>query len=220
RVDDVVDALLLWERHFEIDLRELRLPVCAEIFVAETADNLEVFVKAAYHQKLFEDLRRLRQSVKCPGIHPARDEIVTGALRRGTRHERGLDFEEAVLIQELTHGKRDLRSQNDIALHVRTAEVHISIFETRIFANVHLLFHGKRRRTRFIEYVDLVGVNLDIACGDVRVDSIGGTKGHCPLYRDDVLRAKLFGVSVHIRIDTFVEHELRDAFAVAKVDED
>jgi len=46
------------KRHFEIELGEFRLAVGAQVFVAETFDDLEVTVQAANHQDLFEDLRR------------------------------------------------------------------------------------------------------------------------------------------------------------------
>ena len=64
RLDHFEDALLLRERHLQIDLRELGLPVGAEILVAEAAHDLEILFEAADHQQLLEDLRRLRQRVE------------------------------------------------------------------------------------------------------------------------------------------------------------
>ena len=45
------------------------LPVGAQVFVAETARNLEIPFHAADHQNLFELLRRLRQRVKLSRGH-------------------------------------------------------------------------------------------------------------------------------------------------------
>ena len=52
-----VDLFFLRERHFQIDLRELRLAVSPQIFVAETAHNLEIAFVTAHHQQLLKDLR-------------------------------------------------------------------------------------------------------------------------------------------------------------------
>ena len=46
--------LPLGKRHFDVHLREFGLAVGAEIFVAETTDDLKVAVRAADHQKLLE----------------------------------------------------------------------------------------------------------------------------------------------------------------------
>ena len=68
RFHHFIDALLLRERHLEIDLGELRLPVGTQIFIAETTHDLEIFLVAAHHQQLLEDLRRLRQRVERTGL--------------------------------------------------------------------------------------------------------------------------------------------------------
>ena len=43
------NPLRLRIRHFEIDLGEFRLAVGAQVFVAETAHNLEIFIEARDH---------------------------------------------------------------------------------------------------------------------------------------------------------------------------
>ena len=65
------------------------------------AYDLEILVVAAQHQQLFEQLRRLRQGVERPRGNPARDQVIARALGRRTRHERRLDFEEALAMQGL-----------------------------------------------------------------------------------------------------------------------
>ena len=76
------DILLLYKRHFHIDLRELRLTVGAEILVAEATGNLIILVHAANHQHLLENLRRLRQSVELAGMHAAGHEVIACAFGR------------------------------------------------------------------------------------------------------------------------------------------
>ena len=47
-------AFRLRIRHFQIDLREFRLAIGAQIFIAEAAHDLKIFVEAGDHQDLFE----------------------------------------------------------------------------------------------------------------------------------------------------------------------
>ena len=83
------------ERRLDVDLGELRLPVGAQVLVAEAARDLEVAVEARHHQQLLVDLRRLRQRVELARVHAARHEIVARALGRRLGEDRRLDLEEA-----------------------------------------------------------------------------------------------------------------------------
>src|SRR5262249_32142211 len=92
-------AIGLGKGHLQIDLRELRLAVGTEIFVAEAAHDLEILVEAGDHQDLLEQLRRLRQRVKLAGINSAGDQVVASAFRSGARHERRFDLKEPLRRQ-------------------------------------------------------------------------------------------------------------------------
>ena len=94
RLDRREHELLGRERNLEIDLRELRLPIGAQIFVAEALDDLEIPVHSGDHQDLLEQLRRLRQRVELARVHAARHQIVARAFRRRFGEHRRLDFEE------------------------------------------------------------------------------------------------------------------------------
>ena len=59
-VDDFQNVVAFDERHLDVDLSELRLPVGAEVFVPETASQLIVTVEARHHEDLLVNLRRLR----------------------------------------------------------------------------------------------------------------------------------------------------------------
>ena len=52
----ILHVLLLHEGHFDIELSELRLTVCAQVFITEAARNLVIAVHARHHQELFEQL--------------------------------------------------------------------------------------------------------------------------------------------------------------------
>src|SRR2546430_9809600 len=54
-------AFWLRIRHLEIDLREFRLAVGAQVLVTEAAYDLEILVETGDHQDLLEQLGRLRK---------------------------------------------------------------------------------------------------------------------------------------------------------------
>ncbi len=56
-LSDLDDVCPGHERHLEVDLGELRLPVGPEVLVPEAPDELEVPLHAADHQQLLEQLR-------------------------------------------------------------------------------------------------------------------------------------------------------------------
>ena len=220
RLDHFEDRVLLRERHFQIDLRELRLAVGAQIFVAEAAHDLEILVEAADHQKLFENLRRLRQRVEVAGIDAAGHQIIARAFRRRARHERRFDFEKPMLGQRLAHGEGDLRAQNDIALHVRAAQIDVAILQARVFLDVDVFFHRERRRARFVQDPELLDHHFHFAGRDGGIDGVrrrAASPGLRP--RSRIRRRAASDFLVQLRRRVGVEDELRDALAVAQVDE-
>src|SRR5262249_10748235 len=58
------DVLLRDERGLDVDLRELRLTVDTQIFVAKASRDLKVAVEAGHHEQLLIELRRLRQRIE------------------------------------------------------------------------------------------------------------------------------------------------------------
>ena len=68
RFEQIADFLFRQERGFAVDLREFRLTVGAQVFVAEALDDLVVAIEVRDHQHLLEQLRRLRQREELPGF--------------------------------------------------------------------------------------------------------------------------------------------------------
>ena len=56
-LDDRQEVVAIQERSLDVDLRELRLAVRAEVLVPEAPHDLEVALEAADHQDLLEQLR-------------------------------------------------------------------------------------------------------------------------------------------------------------------
>ena len=55
--DQRVNLIERGKTHLDVELGELRLPVGAQVFVAETVCDLEVLIQAANHAQLLEELR-------------------------------------------------------------------------------------------------------------------------------------------------------------------
>ena len=91
------------ERHFQVELRELRLPVGPQVFVAKAAGDLHVAVVAGDHQNLLVQLRRLRQRVERAVVHAAGHQVVAGPFGRAAAEHRRFDVDEAVLVEVVAH---------------------------------------------------------------------------------------------------------------------
>ena len=140
------NVFLAREGHFDVELREFRLAVGAQIFVAKTFHDLEVAVEPANHQDLLEDLRRLRQRVKLAVMHATRNEIIARAFGRRAREHGRFDFEEAHFVHGLANFENDFVAQREVAMRLGAAQVEIAVAQARFFGGVDFVFDGKRRR--------------------------------------------------------------------------
>src|SRR3954453_6739845 len=100
RLHDGADLFLGQEGSLDIDLRELRLAIRAQVFVTEALHDLVVAVEARHHQHLLEELRRLWKRVEMPIVQPRGNEEFTRAFGRRLVEERSLDVDEPALVQE------------------------------------------------------------------------------------------------------------------------
>ena len=81
RLHHVEHVVALDERHLEVELAELELPVGAEILVPPAGGDLVVAVDPADHAELLEELRRLGEGVELPRLQAHGREEVARALR-------------------------------------------------------------------------------------------------------------------------------------------
>ena len=96
----IQNVFLRNKRHLAVNLRELRLAVGPQVFIAETLDNLVVTVKTRHHQQLLESLRRLRQGVKLAWIHAARHHKIARAFGRRFNENGRFDFNKILCVQK------------------------------------------------------------------------------------------------------------------------
>ncbi len=209
----------LREGHFEVDLGELGLAVGAQVFVAEAAGDLEVAVEAGDHEDLLEDLRRLRQGVEAARVDAAGDEVIARALGSGAGHEGRLDFEEALGDEVVADGHGDATAERKIRLHLSPAQVEVAILQAHLFVGDGVFGGREGRRLGLVEQKQFAGDDLDLAGGHVGVVEPLATAADASLDGDDVLRTRGVGFGVG-GFDLLVDHDLRDAGAVAQIEED
>ena len=151
------------KRHLDVDLRELRLAIGAQILVAEAAHDLHVAIHPGNHQDLLEDLRRLRQREELAGVHAARHEVVARAFGRRPGEDRRLDLEEALGVEVAPRRERDLVAQDEVALELGPAQVEIAVAQPRLLGDRRVFVDRKWRRLRLVENrARSIGDELDL----------------------------------------------------------
>jgi hypothetical protein len=215
RLDRVHDELLRGERHLDVHLRELGLPVGAKILVSETLDDLEVPVQARDHQDLLEDLRRLRQRVELTGMHAARHQVVARAFRRGFRQHGRFDLEEILRVEVMPHRKRHAMPQREVALQVRPAQIEIPVAKPEVLVRGGLFGNLERGRARLAQDADLARDDLDLSRRQPGIGRIRRSVLDAPDDRHHELGVQLPRV---IR-ELLARHDLRQPVAVAHIEE-
>ena len=212
------DFFLAHERGFDVDLREFRLAIGPQVFIAEAFDDLVIAVVASHHQQLLEELRRLWQRKKAAVVHTARHQVIARAFGCRLAQHRRFDVDEAVGIEELAGFHRDLVAQHQVALHGWAAQIEHAVREAGRFAQV-VIVEQERWRDRRVQHLQFLAQDFDPAALEVLVDSAFGARTHQALDLDAKLVAQVFGNGEDdcaIRI----AHHLHITFAVAHVDED
>ncbi len=220
-LEAVHDVVLLDEAHLDVDLGELGLAVGAQVLVAEALGNLVVALDAADHEQLLEQLRRLRQRVEVARLGAARDQEVAGALGGRLEERRRLDLAEQLIVQGLADREREVGAQAQVGHHGRTADVEVAVAQADVVGGVHVVLDREGRRLGGVEHHDLADDDLDRAGGqavvglplDARLNAADDLDG--PLGTDG-----LGGAEALLVAQVGVELQLREALAVAQVDED
>lgn len=114
--EGIEDLLLGNEGHFAVNLREFRLTVSAEVFVAEALHDLEVAVVASYHQQLLEGLWALRKGVELAFIEAAGDHEITRTFGRRLNQEGRLNLHKVLTAEVSADGQGELGAEHDVLL--------------------------------------------------------------------------------------------------------
>ena len=106
----------------------------------------------------------------------------------------------------------------DVALHARAAQVEVAVLEAQSLVDVVVGVYRERRHLRTIEHVQAIDADLDVAGRQPRVLGSGRPLANAAAHADDVFVAQLLGLGEAGLLR--VEDDLRDAVAIAQVDED
>ena len=138
---DAENVVHAHERHLDVDLRELRLPIRPQVFVAQAARDLKIAIVAGHHQELLVELRRLRKRVELAGIHAAGNQVVPRTFRRPPREERRLDLQEPLLRESLAGSGDRFVPYLEVPDHLRAAKVQHPVAETELLGRQRVLIH-------------------------------------------------------------------------------
>ena len=205
------------ERHFAVDLRKFRLTVGPQVFVAETAHDLEIAVVTGHHQQLFERLRRLRQRVEFARVHPRRNHEVARAFRRRFDQIGRFYFEKAIFVQVIANFVRHPVTQYQRVFQRVAAQVEETVFHPQFIAAVAVVFDRERRGLRYVEHLQSVDRHFDLAGRDLRV--FRGPGDHFPAGLYHVFASQSGGRGAHFVGRMFFDYQLGDAVTVADIDE-
>jgi hypothetical protein len=78
-------------------------------------------------------------------------------------------------------------AQHNVVAHVRTAQIKVTIFETKRFVYLYIVTDWKWRRSRGIENLNLVSRYLDGSCAQIRILCAWQTVDDISLNLDDIL---------------------------------
>ena len=214
------DVVLADKTQLKVYLGEFRLAVGAQVFIAETFDNLEIPVHAAHHQQLLEKLRRLRQSEEFARINPARHEIIPRPFRRGARQHRRFDFEKAAVAEEAPRSLRRRVPHDEVGSDFGPPQVKIAVLQADVVRNLAVLVEREGRGFARVKDAQLADHDLNRPGLQLRVLHVAGPRLNLAAHRQNPLRAQLVRLGVRFGVDFRVEDNLGDAPAVAEVDED
>ena len=217
-LEHVANVLFLHEGGFNIDLREFRLAVGAQIFVAEALGDLVVAVEASHHQELLEQLGRLGQREEVAIVHAAGHQVIARAFGRGLGQHRGFDVDKPIGVQEFTYLHRHAVAQHQVVLHVGTAQVQHAVGQAGGFRQVFFV-DLERGRDRGVEHRQLMAQHLDLAAFQLVVGRAIGAGAHDAFDLNAKFIAHVFGHLEHLGPIGVADH-LHIAFAVAQVNED
>ena len=145
-----------YKTHFGIELHELVLAICSQVFVTQASSNLVVPVDTSNHQQLLPQLRRLRQRIKRSRLFARRNQKFTGTLWSGWHQKWSLNLNKILGFHCATNCRVDLGSNAQVLLHPLAANIEIAELEANAFIHiVGTCIDWERRRLRCIQHCEL-----------------------------------------------------------------
>ena len=160
---------------------------------------------------------RLRQGIELAGIHAAGHHEVACALGSGLDEHRGLNLQEVAVGEVVAHQHSHAVAHLEVAAHGVAAYVEVAVLHAEVVAAVALVLDGEGRHFGLVEDVEGSNLNLNLSgryFGVLRaaLDNLAGNLYH-------VFAPQLASLLAEGGVGLHVESQLRDAVAVAQVDE-
>ena len=162
----------------------------------------------------------MRERVEFAGIESARDEEFTSAFGRALKERRRFYFDEALLVHFGADGPSGLVAQLEETEVAGATEVEVAVFQTEVFVNLIglIVVHRERQVLAMVVHGQVRGHDFDGARCEFGVHGVGRTRSDGAGDFDDRFRLEALGVFLE-RALARAEDDLRNAFAVAEVDE-
>ncbi len=210
--------LLVHKGHFHVHLGELRLPVGPQVLVPEAAGHLVVFIHAAHHEQLLEDLRALGQGIEGARMHPAGHQVIPGALGGGLAQHGGFHLAEALPVQEALRGGLHPVAEAQRPLQGGPAQVQVAIFQPQLLPHMGVLIQGEGQGLGLGEHGEALRPQLHFAGGQAGVVGLLIPVGDEPLHLHHGLHAQCFRPAEVLRGQAPpVAHHLEHALPVLHV---
>lgn len=216
---DADDVALVEEAGLDVDLGEFRLAVGTQVLVTEALGDLVVAIEAGDHQQLLEQLWRLRQGEEVARVGTARHQVIARAFRRRPAEDRGLDVEEAVVVQVAANAAGDARTQLQLGGHLRTTQVDEAVAQAGFLAHIGIFIQRERRSLGLVQHFQFVAQYLDGARRHVRVARAFRAQAHLAGDLHHELAAHPVGLGEGFRT-VRIEHHLGQPLAIAHIEED
>ena len=153
-------------------------------------------------------------------LKPARDEIVSRAFRRGFCQDRRFNFPEPLRVHVIADSHCDAMAHAKRFLHLRAAQIQISIFQTQLFRGSELVFDRKWSCFGFAEDPKLAHDDFDFARFQIWVLEPFAAHTNAPAHGDHELRSQRLRSAVKVRVVFGIKNDLADPVAIAQIDED
>ena len=109
-------------------------------------------------------------------------------------------------------------AQREVSPGLGPPEVEVAVTQARLFAGRNFVFDDKWRRFGVVQNVELRGHHFHFPGRQLRIGLLPAH--HAAFHGSHVLGAQLLGAGVRLRMLLLVKDDLRDAGAVAQINEE
>ena len=153
-------------------------------------------------------------------MQPAGHDEVTRSLGRAADERRRFQLQEIARPQILAHLAHDLVAQLDEFTQTPAAQIQIAVAQADAFVHVRLGRDLEWRRLGLRQHRHGLHAKLNVARGQVGIGGALRPRANRSGHAEHEFRPRAAGGRVRFRRLVAVDHDLRDAVAVAQVDED